>query len=297
MRFKFIQEQVTILRQRRLPIYEEELWCNIDKVVYGPVASRRLGESLGINLFPNVKICSFNCCYCDLHFSPPEALNDEFIYRNLLPPEKIIREIEIGIKYCLDRGLPIDYITICGNGEATCHPYFCEIAEFLLRLRDKMCPNIPLAILTNSSTLNNDKILKVINEFDEKFCKLDAGDEETFMTINRPLVGSVRFHEIVQGLKKVERLNIQTAVVDSVRLSNIPSLKGPFLEILNELQPQALYIHNIDYPPFDKTIRRLRLNEMVKLAEFIAKQSGIPVKVLHSLINLRRRPRMRRSSQ
>jgi wyosine [tRNA(Phe)-imidazoG37] synthetase (radical SAM superfamily) len=196
-------------------------------------------------------------------------------------------EIEKGISEHLRSGKTIDYITICGNGEATDYPYFVDVARFLLELRPRLFPEVPVAILTNSANVHREEVAEIISKFDVSFFKLDAGDEETFRTINRPLAGTIGFRQIVDGLKKVERLNLQTAVVRSPRVSNIPSLKGPFIGLLKELKPLAVYIHNIDYPTPDPTIERLELEEMVELGRFIAGESGTPVRVLHSLISLR----------
>jgi len=292
-----MRTEVEVLQQPRLPAWEEELWTNKSKIIYGPVASRRLGESLGINLFPKTKICSFNCRYCDVGLTPPSAMQEEFLRGNILPPETIMKEIEKGIRYHLTKGTHIDYVTICGNGEATDYPYFVEVANFVLSLKTSLFPAIPVAILTNSANVHRKEVVDVINKFDVNFFKLDAGDEETFNAIGRPLTGVIGFHEIIEGLRSVQRLNIQTAIVDSPRVSNIPSLKGPFIELLKELQPVAVYIHNIDYPTPDRTIRRLELEEMVELGQFIAERSGIPVKVLHSLIDLRRQPRRGRTHE
>jgi len=279
--------QVEVLQQHRTPVLDEELWESKHRVVYGPVASRRLGESLGINLFPKTKICSFNCRYCDVGPTPPSAT--QFLQEGILRLDLVKEEIEKGISEHLKSGKTIDYITICGNGEATDYPYFVDVARFLLELRPRLFPGIPVAILTNSANVHREEVAEIIGKFDVSFFKLDAGDMETFRTINRPLAGTIGFRQIVDGLKKVERLNLQTAVVRSPRVSNIPSLKGPFIALLKELKPLAVYIHNIDYPTPDPTIERLELEEMVELGDLIAEKSGTPVKVLHSLISLRGR--------
>lgn len=285
------QVGVEVLQQKRLPVWDEELWQNTDKVVYGPIASRRLGESLGINLFPKNKLCSFNCCYCYVGLTPRNSFQKEFMEGNILPSNEMKNLIKKSIEYHLHKGTPIDYVTICGNGEATNYPYFIEIAEFLLLLKRKLFPRIPLAVLTNSATVHSKEIVDVVNKYDENFFKLDVGDEKTFRGINRALPGVISFQKIVDGLKQVVNLKIQSAVVDSPKLSNLSSLKGPFIEVVKELDPLAIHIHNIDYPVPDESIRRLSLEEMVRLGEHIADRSGIPVKVLHSRISLRQKPK------
>jgi len=281
---------IEVLQQSRLPFWQEQLWENKNEIIYGPIASRRLGESLGINLFPRSKICSFNCRYCDVGLTTSRAMQVKIDRSNILSPDLVNAEIESKIRNLLAKGVHIDHITMCGNGEATDYPYFVKIAEFLLSLKNRLFPAISVAIITNSANFHKREVVGVINKFDVNFCKLDAGDKETFTNINRPLAGAIGFDEIIKGLKKVKSLNIQTAVVDSPKASNISSLKGRFIDIIQDIRPLAVYIHNIDYPTPDKRIRRLKKEEMIQLGQFIADQSGIQVKVLHSLVDLRKKP-------
>lgn len=278
---------VNILQQQRDPIYEEELWSNTDKIVYGPVASRRLGESLGINFFPKAKICSFNCRYCDVKLTAPRTFEKKFLSSNILPQTVLKRQIRKGVTNVLNKKIPVDFITICGNGEATDYPYFVEIAEFLWALRNELFPHVPLAILTNSAKIDERKTIDVINMYDEKHFKLDAGDEKTFLLINRPVLKHIRFKNIVEALPAIKPLKIQTAVVDSPQFSNIQSLRGTYIELIRKIHADEIFLHNIDYPVPYRQIRRLQLYEMIELAQYIAEQTNIQVSVLHSKKSLR----------
>ncbi|MEO0136373.1 MAG: radical SAM protein [candidate division WOR-3 bacterium] len=287
LQYRFHKKHFTVRQQLRMPIYEEELWCNKNKVIYGPVASRRLKESLGINFFPKAKICSFNCCYCDVNITSPNAFDTEFQRKNIIPPELLKVQIEEGIKSIFNQGIHVDYVTICGNGEATDYPFFVDIAEYLLDLRAKLFPKIPLAILTNSANIGKTEIRATLEKYDKVFYKLDAGDERTFNNINRPVLKNIRYEEIVRLLSTIKQVIIQTAIVDSPECSNIRSLKGPYIDVVKDINPCEIYIHNIDYPVPYKYIRRLSLNEMKKLGEYIAERTNIPVIALHSRKSLR----------
>ena len=155
-----------------------------DSTIFGPVISRRLGESLGINLLPNNrKICNFNCIYCEC--GPTYSAN----IRNFnIPTRAEVKEkLESRLNYIKNKGLFINTITFAGNGEPTLHPEFPEIIDDTIELRDNYLPGTNIAILSNSTLTGKDKIFSALNKADLNILKLDSGYEETNRTINCPL--------------------------------------------------------------------------------------------------------------
>jgi len=284
---KLMQNQAEILTQSRDPIENEELWTNTNKILYGPVASRRLGESLGINFYPEQKVCSYNCVYCDVGLTSYK--NQKYI-----KAEKIIEIFEIEIielqsKYN-NNNIPIDYFTFCGNGENLDHPDFHRIYHYINnRLKDYF-PNIPVAILTNGINMSANKNVEIINSMDINFIKLDAGDKETFNRINRPRDKN-SWNLIINNLKKIRNLRIETAVVHSNLFSNISSLKSSYINLINTFEKignlRGLYLHNLDYPTPYKEIKYNTLEEIKEIADFISERVNTAVYVLHSKINFR----------
>ena len=178
MKFRILQIQsnVKILTQKRPPREEEELWTNTTKILYGPVASRRLGESLGINLFPEGKGCSLNCIYCDVGYNP-----SKFKILRFDELKKLFdNEFKVYLELYKSGKIQIDYLTFCGNGEDTLHPDFVRFCKYVMEIRKHYLPHIPLAILTGGGLIWEKKCLECLNQIDVKFVKLDVGNPEMF---------------------------------------------------------------------------------------------------------------------
>jgi len=163
-------------------------------IIYGPVLSRRLGRSLGINLLPtDRKVCSFDCVYCQYGrtteptFSP--GVDD-------LPT---FSDVVAAVEKALKKPHTIDTLTFSGNGEPTLHPQFPEIVRSIKRLRDDFRPEVKLAVLSNSSRVMDSAIVDALSLLDAPMMKLDAGDEITLREINQPVA---RLHHRGGGFKQ-----------------------------------------------------------------------------------------------
>ena len=140
--------------------------------IFGPVHSRRLGVSLGINLLPeDGKVCSFDCIYCECGF------NADHRAKKPLPTREEVRT-------ALDARLRV--LTFAGNGEPTAHPHFSEIIEDTLALRDKYFPNAKVSVLSNSTFIHRPAVFDALNKIDNNILKLDTVDEEYIRTVDRP---------------------------------------------------------------------------------------------------------------
>jgi wyosine [tRNA(Phe)-imidazoG37] synthetase (radical SAM superfamily) len=207
-------------------------------IVYGPVASKRLGRSFGINLMPHgKKVCTFNCVYCFYGKTPSAEARD------FPTASEVLSAVEEKLK---DVG-EIDYITFAGNGEPTLHPEFDEIVKKARELRDRMRPSIPLALLSNSSRIMNEKVSQALKMFELPILKLDAGDEETFHKINRPLV-PIRLKEIIEGLRRLKNPVIQTVAVCGKITNTDEEQVEKWLKALKRIDPKQVQLYTLDNP-------------------------------------------------
>lgn len=148
--------------------------------VYGPVASRRFGRSLGVNLLPTGrKLCNFDCVYCQYDATPEHERADA------LPT---VDEVLAAVTDALGRG-PCDAITLAGNGEPTLHPGFADVVAGLVWLRDALAPGAALVLLTNGTRLRDARVREALGRLDRPFVKLDAGDDATLRAVDRPRAG------------------------------------------------------------------------------------------------------------
>ena len=153
-----------------------------DKHVFGPVKSRRLGNSLGINLLStHYKVCDFDCIYCECGWTHHKPDSKKFIEK-----QKFIQLLETKLSQLERDKIPVDYITYAGNGEPTLHPYFLEIAKKVSELRDQYFPKCSIALLSNGSTLSKEKIKASFAYIEDVILKIDAGHQQLFQLINRP---------------------------------------------------------------------------------------------------------------
>lgn len=143
-------------------------------IIYGPVNSRRLGRSLGINLLPSAyKLCSFDCIYCDYGRTQVKALGAEGT--NIPSEQQVLKEVRQALQGLQD----IDCLTFSGNGEPTLHPQFPAIVSGVRHLRDTQRPEVKLAVFSNSTTVHLPRVQECLSQLDAAIMKLDAGNAQT----------------------------------------------------------------------------------------------------------------------
>jgi wyosine [tRNA(Phe)-imidazoG37] synthetase (radical SAM superfamily) len=178
-----------------------------DSIIFGPVYSRRLGKSLGINLLPtHKKICNYNCIYCECGLTRESKGKS----RELPSRQAVYDHLKHTLRDAKKRNKQIDSITFAGNGEPTLHPQFPEIVDDVVELRDKEYPEAKIAILSNATTITDNKIYKALHRADQNILKLDTAFNETIQTINCPRI-KVKAEELINNLKNFNgNLIIQT---------------------------------------------------------------------------------------
>src|SRR3989338_7720742 len=176
-----------------------------DTVVYGPIRSRRLGNSLGINVLPMTrKVCSSNCVYCQYGWTLPGP-SAERLRRSPVLLEEIGRAFE----GCVRERTAVDCITLAGNGEPSLHPDLGDLVAGLKRLRDRHFPGALVGILSDATQVARPSVRRALQLLDERYMKFDAADEATWRRINDPL-GNTDFQAMLEGLRALPDITLQS---------------------------------------------------------------------------------------
>jgi len=241
-------------------------------VIYGPINSRRLGRSLGINLLPaSRKVCTFDCVYCQ--YGRAGAVSSTDAQGGFPSVSTVLEEVETAI---VRLQTPPDYLTFSGNGEPTLHPQFPEIVAEVVRLRDRLCPAARVAILSNSSTAHRTKIRKALGLLDDPIMKLDAGDPDTLSRINRPAPG-VTLESIVEGLTKIPQLIVQSMVIAGEPQNAEGEAHEAWLMTLARLSPEKVQVYTAERPAAESGVRQVSREVLHSLAQRAQERTGIPV--------------------
>jgi wyosine [tRNA(Phe)-imidazoG37] synthetase (radical SAM superfamily) len=251
-------------------------------VVFGPVNSRRLGVSLGINLLPaESKFCTFNCIYCECGWTYEKSQGNV----KLPEREEVISKLEAKLKSMKISGARPDAITFAGNGEPTIHPRFPEILDDVLRLRDLYFPDARVSVLSNASTLDKPAVFNALRKTGDSILKLDAGTEAMFRLINGPRSG-ITLKAIVDKLKEFNgELIIQTLFlrgdIEGKRIDNTvePEISR-WLEHIRAIHPKNVMIYPIDRETPLKTLEKVSFSELGLIAKRVEK-TGIKAQVYY----------------
>lgn len=217
--------------------------------IYGPVHSRRLGLSLGINLMPaNGKICTFDCIYCECGYN-----RDHITHSSHPSREVVAHALEAQLGQMHARGIHPDVLTFAGNGEPTSHPHFPEIIDDTIRLRDQYCPEAKISVLSNSTFIHRPSIRKALMRVDNNILKLDTVDAAYIRLVDRPVQPSYRAACIIEDMKSFEgHVIIQTMFLrgttdEGIDVDNTGErYVAPWLEAVKAIGPQAVMIYTID---------------------------------------------------
>jgi len=252
-----------------------------DKTIFGPVISRRLGVSLGINLLPNdTKLCSFDCIYCECGWNP-----DRKEHPVHLPKRREVQSLlrQKLIEMSRDSLLP-DVITFAGNGEPTMHPDFAAIIDDTIMLRDELTPKTKIAVLSNATMLHKEPVVEALKRVDDNILKLDSGILETILLLNKP-VGKFKLEMLVSHLKKFEgTLILQTMFLkgsfNGVPFDNTtdPEIEN-WIRLLKEIRPRSVMIYSIARDTPAENLTGIKLSRLKEIGRQVEKETGIPVQV------------------
>lgn len=227
--------------------------------IFGPVHSRRLGISLGINLMPaDGKICTFDCIYCECGFNSD--------HRPSLPRptrEEVAAALERKLQEMSQMGELPDVLTFAGNGEPTAHPHFAEIIDDTMMLRDKYCLRAKVSVLSNATFAHRDEVRKALMRVDNNIQKLDTVSMDYIRKIDRPAQPSYDVRKIIDSLKAFNgHVIIQTMFMDGTLADGLPvdnttdDYVLPWLEAVRAIRPEEVMIYTIDRETPDKHLRK-----------------------------------------
>jgi wyosine [tRNA(Phe)-imidazoG37] synthetase (radical SAM superfamily) len=244
-------------------------------IIYGPVPSRRLGKSLGINISPVAyKLCSFNCVYC--HYGWTKAhTRDATPYLSDLPSAG---DVEAALKSVLNSVPQPDYITFSGNGESTLHPDFSDIVERVSFVRDSMAPAAGLALISNSSCADSVEVRKAMRLIDLKMMKLDCGNEESFNRFNGPCAG-ITFDGILESLIGLSDIVIQAMMVKGDDGNFTEESESSWSASVSRVRPLWVQLYSIDGPTPGKQIEPAPRQELLEMAERCQRATGVKIRV------------------
>ena len=244
--------------------------------IFGPVHSRRLGISLGINLLPaDGKVCSFDCIYCECGF------NED--HRPTLPlptREEVARKLEEKLQQMKTEGQMPDVLTFAGNGEPTCHPHFAEIIDDTIRLRDQYCPKAKVSVLSNSTMIHRQEVHDALMRVDNNIRKLDTIDPLYINKVDRPN-GVYDVDKIIERLKAFNgHVIIQTMFMRGVCQDESVDNTGeeyvaPWLEAVKAIAPQQVMIYTIDRETPTQGLQKATREQLDAIRDRVI-ASGIP---------------------
>jgi len=227
-------------------------------IIYGPVASRRLGRSLGLNLSPTAyKVCSFNCVYCHYGWTK-DLTSDLSAYTKDLPTPQAVEE---ALEQTLD-------------GEPTLHPDFEEIVDRVRAVRDRTGTRAEVAALSNSTGLVDEGVFRGLAKLDIRIMKLDAGTDEVLKRINRPAV-DITVDVIVEGLKKLEDVTIQSVFVEGAVCNTRDEDVNAWIDRVEDIAPRAMQVYSLENAPALSTLVGVPAEKLAEIARKVKERTGI----------------------
>lgn len=235
---------------------------HFDDIVFGPIFSRRLGSSLGVNLLPSKgKLCNFDCVYCECGWNKDGAGD-----RTFPSLTDIESALETKMSALAAEGGKVDSITFSGNGEPTMHPDFPEVIDITLRLRDRFFPDAKVSVLSNATLIGRKAVADALMRVDNPILKLDASTDELVRKINKP-VGTYRVDEVVGNMKLFQgRFVLQTMFLKSPDFNTAePEALARWMDIVREVRPREIMVYTIDRETPDKSLEKYTVDEMREL--------------------------------
>ena len=247
--------------------------------IFGPVHSRRVGVSLGINLMPgDGKVCTFDCVYCECGF------NADFRPHRPRPTREEVRmALEARLQDMQKNGPAPDVLTFAGNGEPTAHPHFAEIIDDTLALRDAYFPQAKVSVLSNSTLIHKEEVFNALNRVDNNILKLDTVNGDYIRRVDRP-TGAYDVNKVVENLKAFRgNLIIQTMFMkgthEGLSVDNtMDEYVLPWLETVKKIAPRQVMIYTIDRETPDQHLQKATHEELDAIGEKL-RAAGLEVSV------------------
>ena len=245
-----------------------------DSVVYGPIASRRLGSSLGINLLPLThKVCSSNCVYCQYGWTAPGGSPER-----LKRVAELLTDIERAFQGLFAAGTRVDCITLAGNGEPTLHPDLVEIIRGVKELRDRYFPGAAVGILSDATQTMHSQVRYALGLLDARYLKFDAADEATWRRINKPM-GPISFQAMLEALRTIPDIILQSMFIQgSCDNTEAPHVQA-WIEAVGSIRPRSVQVYTVDRGTADSGITEVPRERLQEIADRLTAATGIPTEV------------------
>ncbi len=246
--------------------------------IFGPIHSRRLGVSLGVNLMPDDgKVCSFDCVYCEAGY------NSQGKGTTGLPTrQKVKEDLEKKLQDMHEKGETLNVITFSGNGEPTLHPEFPEIVDDIIELRDRFYPDAKVSVLTNSTRIFDERVAEALKKVDNNILKLDSAINPTMRLIDQPASKDFTVDKLIEGLKQFSGTGIiQTMIlrgehngepIDNTTPQEIEAL----IKAYKEIRPKEVMIYSLDRSTPEEKLIKVEKDELDRIAAQI-QLAGIKV--------------------
>ncbi len=248
-------------------------------VVYGPVRSRRMGVSLGVNILPfGMKLCSFDCPYCQCGPSI-ERVGGGAAGGPRFPAADEVEEAVFGrLLDIRGEGIHLDSITFSGNGEPTLHPDFFSAVRTVLAARDRAMPGVRVDILTNGAHLDRPGVVDGLNLLDERHVKLDAGGDAKMREVNRPPAGFT-VDGLARNLSRLKDFIIQAMFIRGACCNAGAESVGEWIEVVGRLGPKAVHIYSLDRVPAEAGILPVERSRLEEIAAEVRAKALVPAEV------------------
>lgn len=231
--------------------------------IVGPIHSRRLGISLGVNLLPkDGKICSFDCLYCECGW------NKDHRGGRFPEAEDVMQQLEEKLQQMQANGEGLDVITFAGNGEPTLHPDFGKVIDRTIELRNKYYPTAKVSVLSNATQMVKPEVHAALLRVDNNILKIDGAFDATIHQIDQPADSHYSVRQVVEGMKSFRgQLIVQTMFVrgehDGKRVDNTtPEEVAAWCDLMREIRPQQIMAYSLDRPTPEPDLVRVSKEEM-----------------------------------
>lgn len=239
------------------------------EVIFGPIRSRRLGLSLGVNLLPTeAKLCNFDCIYCECGWNSDHCgsrrFNDRTTVREMLAAQ---------LRKMAADGTPPDVITFAGNGEPTMHPEFEAIIDDTIALRDELCPSARVSVLSNATMIGRESVRRALERVDNNILKLDSAFDVTVQLMNKPQQAAYTVERTVSEMERFEgRMILQTMFlrgrVGEQPIDNTTEREvEAWLKIVERIRPQRVMVYTIDRDTPLETLEKVSVEDLRRIAE------------------------------
>ena len=248
--------------------------------IFGPIHSRRLGTSLGVNLMPaDGKVCSFDCLYCEAGFNAQGPGT-----KGIPPRTEVARLLEEKLAEMRNQNLQLDVITFSGNGEPTLHPDFNGVVDDVLLLRDKYYPEAKVSVLSNATRLQSTGVVEALRKVDNNILKLDSALDETVKIIDRPVSPEYRVADVIEGMKQFDgHCIVQTMILrgehNGITIDNTTDCEiEALINACTDIAPREVMLYSIDRKTPAEHLVKVQRDELEKIAQrFI--NAGLKVQV------------------